>query len=345
MRQIAIGIAGTAKNTGKTTTLSAISDALSGDSSLRVALTSIGYDGEGFDNVTGLPKPRITVREGMYAAVAQRCLVYSRAQAEVLEDTGIKTPMGNILISRVTKPGKLIIAGPNKRKDLRTVLERLKAHGVHLTIVDGALGRILPFVEMDGIILATGASRFTDIASLCADTRAMLRILGSPVLSPLGETLDTDSLLTDAAYTAFLERAKGFMTIRFSGVVIQKYLEAMAGEKSLSGKRLLLTDPLKLLIAGLPKDTCEALESLKGRQIEAGVESSLRILGLTINPYYPRYRINRQDYEPAYVDKEALYEALSACSDVPCYDILWHGAGDLVDGVRSLLLQRPGVSP
>lgn len=344
MRQIAIGIAGTAKNTGKTTTLSAISDTLSEDPSLRIALTSIGYDGEGFDNVTGLPKPRITVREGMYAAVAQRCLVYSRAKAEVLEDTGIKTPMGNILISRVTKPGKLIIAGPNKRKDLRKVLERLKAHGAQLTIVDGALGRILPFVEMDGIILATGASRFADIGSLCDDTRAMLRILKTPVLSPLGDTMETDSLLTDAAYAAFLKQAMDYRTISFSGVVIHKFLKAMADEPGLAGKRLLVTDPLKLLIAGAPKETCEALDSLNRSRIEVGAGNSLRILGLTINPYYPRYRINRQDYEPAYVDKEALYNALSACSDVPCYDIVWHGAGELVGGVRSLLGQSPETS-
>ena len=344
MGHLAIGIAGTAKNTGKTTTLTAISDTLSRDPALRLALTSIGYDGEGFDNVTGLPKPRVTVREGMYAAVAQRCLVYSRAQAEVLEDTGIQTPMGNILISRVTKPGKLIIAGPNKRKDVRAVLERLKAHGVHLTIVDGALGRILPFVEMDGIILATGASRFVDIGSLCADTRAMLRILQIPVLPSLEETLQTDSLLTEAAYSSFLKQACDFRAIRFSGVVMQKFLKAMADEPGLAGKRLLLTDPLKLLIAGLPQETNEALENLRRARVEVGVERSLRILGLTVNPYYPRYRISRQDYEPAYVDKEALYQALSACSNVPCYDIVWQGGGNMIDSIRSLLAQSPGSS-
>jgi hypothetical protein len=59
---LVVGIAGTAKNTGKTTTLSAIMGEARKEPALVLGLTSIGYDGEGFDNVTGLPKPRIDVR-------------------------------------------------------------------------------------------------------------------------------------------------------------------------------------------------------------------------------------------------------------------------------------------
>lgn len=340
MRQVAIGIAGTAKNTGKTTTLSSLMDALNTDSSLRIALTSIGYDGESFDNVTGLPKPRITVREGMYAAVAERCMMFSRAQLEVLEDTGIHTPMGNILIGRVVRSGKLIISGPNKRKDLRAVLECLETHGVRLTIIDGALGRILPFVETDGIIVATGASRFTDLNRLSADTRAILHILGRPVLNELGKVADLGSLLTDRAYSEFLLKANDARTVRFSGIVIQKYFAAMANEPGLAGKRLLFTDPLKLLISGMPQETDETLSVLDQMSVEVGVGRSLRILGMTINPYYPRYRVNRQDYEPAYVDRDALFDALSQCSDVPCFDILRQGASALAGSVLSLLEDR-----
>lgn len=340
MRQLAIGIAGTAKNTGKTTTLNALYEALAGDATLNMALTSIGYDGESFDNVTGLPKPRVTVRAGMYAAVAKRCLAYSRAQMEVLEDTGIQTAMGNILIGRVSKPGKLIISGPNKRKDLRTVLDRLKAHGANLTLVDGALGRILPFVEMDGIILATGAARFADINRLAGDTHAMLSLLSTPVLPAGSPALMADSLLTDAAYEALLTRAQTAQTLTFSGVVMQKYLAKMAREPRLKGKRVLLSDPLKLLLAGMPQETLGALEALRGLPAEVGVERSIRVLGLTINPYYPRYRINREDYEPAYVDRERLFEALSAVSGVPCHDIVRQGVTALADSVTALIKQQ-----
>ena len=140
-----IGIAGTAKNTGKTTTMSAmIAELRKSHPQLRLALTSIGYDGEYLDNVTGLPKPRIEMQVGELAAVAEECLRYSRAKLEVLQKTDIMTAMGPILIGRVTKAGKLVVGGPNKRVELRRVLKMLAELGAGLTIVDGALGRIVP---------------------------------------------------------------------------------------------------------------------------------------------------------------------------------------------------------
>ena len=78
--------------------------------------------------------------------------------------------------------------------------------------------------------------------------------------------------------------------------------------------------------------------------VEVGVGRSLRILGMTINPYYPRYRVNRQDYEPAYVDRDALFDALSQCSDVPCFDILRQGASALAGSVLSLLEDQAELS-
>ena len=48
----AIGILGTAKNTGKTTTFNFLLE-WSNLKSIRVGLTSIGYDGEDIDNITG----------------------------------------------------------------------------------------------------------------------------------------------------------------------------------------------------------------------------------------------------------------------------------------------------
>ncbi|MBA7549071.1 hypothetical protein ES705_41544 [subsurface metagenome] len=53
-----LGILGTAKNTGKTTTTSTLLK-IANNRNLSVGITSIGYDGEDVDNITGLPKPRI----------------------------------------------------------------------------------------------------------------------------------------------------------------------------------------------------------------------------------------------------------------------------------------------
>ena len=62
-----VGIAGTAKNTGKTTALNALLRAAHEHGTL-VGVTSIGYDGESIDTVTGLPKPSIFLEAGKPAS-------------------------------------------------------------------------------------------------------------------------------------------------------------------------------------------------------------------------------------------------------------------------------------
>ena len=69
-----IGIAGTAKNTGKTTTLVASIKFFAENQ--KMFITGIGYDGEDFDNLTGLPKPRVFVPEGRLLQAP--CLSWSR---------------------------------------------------------------------------------------------------------------------------------------------------------------------------------------------------------------------------------------------------------------------------
>ena len=71
----AIGILGTAKNTGKTTTFNFLLE-WSNLESIKVGLTSIGYDGEDIDNITGLPKPRIFVQKDNTIATAEQCLFW-----------------------------------------------------------------------------------------------------------------------------------------------------------------------------------------------------------------------------------------------------------------------------
>lgn len=175
-----IGIAGTAKNTGKTTTTSAILQ--EGYSRRRrMAITSIGYDGEERDNVTGLLKPRLHLQEGTLVAVARGCLELSSAGVQVLEDTGIATPLGSVVIGEVRKAGLLLVAGPNKSLELKTVASRLEALGAKLILVDGALNRMAPMLETQGMILATGAARTIDIQRLSMESSALYHLFNLPL--------------------------------------------------------------------------------------------------------------------------------------------------------------------
>ena len=85
MRTI-VGISGTAKNTGKTTTLLEVTKFFH-QKSHDIFLTSIGYDGEDFDNITGLPKPRVLVPQGAMVASALPLLESSPGNFADLKDT------------------------------------------------------------------------------------------------------------------------------------------------------------------------------------------------------------------------------------------------------------------
>ncbi|MFN3282700.1 MAG: hypothetical protein ACK40Q_00495, partial [Pseudothermotoga sp.] len=88
---LTIGILGTAKNTGKTTALNSVLKCLN---DRRIAVTSIGFDGEDLDHVTGLPKPKVIVDEGTLVVTSVEAARYSTAKLELLENLPLETPMG-----------------------------------------------------------------------------------------------------------------------------------------------------------------------------------------------------------------------------------------------------------
>ena len=123
-----IGFVGTAKNTGKTTAALHVLNLVS-EAGIVTALTSIGYDGENTDHITGLPKPRYYAEKGMLVATAEPCLRYGSATMTVPVHTGLHTILGEIVIATVAEPGYVVLAGPNRRVDIRFLLNMLDGDG------------------------------------------------------------------------------------------------------------------------------------------------------------------------------------------------------------------------
>ena len=319
MKNLVIGVAGTAKNTGKTTTLMTMINLLKEVKPCTIGLTGIGYDGENFDNVTGLPKPRIDVYEGMIVASADRCVNAAKAEIEILARTDIRTGLGRIVIGCVKSPGKIVVAGPVKGSDLRITLDIMTDFGARLVFVDGALGRVAPFTEADGLILATGASRNSDINSLALETKNLLSILGCPAKEEKGVVSRFGSVLTEDSFDSFLKTFINADTLVVEGLLSGRFLNDIVGNKALYGKRLLFGNPYKLLLAGETNDVFAALEKIK-INIEIGVRKPVNVIAVTVNPYYPKYRYSTKDYEEAFVDKDALLCAIKKSSTAPCYN-------------------------
>lgn len=347
---IAIGIAGTAKNTGKTTALSAIMEEAR-KQELPLALTSIGYDGEHVDNVTGLPKPRIHVWPGMLVAVAEGCLPLSEAELAAPRKTGMQTPLGEILVGRVSKGGMLVVAGPNKRRELKEMLELLRAEGAALTIVDGALSRISPLAMVDGLIISTGAARTTDLQRLALETESMLSLLNTPVppasaaLPERGEALRCGSLLSAAARDAFIERMQNADTAVIEGVIAEGLLlELPRYQNVLAGKRLQFSDPTKLLMGENIVNIARCVQQLSDMRVEVGVANAVHPIAVTVNPYFPKYRYSGDNYEAMYVDREELHAVVSRAAErgggIPCFDVVRQGGGAIFKRILQYWKER-----
>lgn len=355
-----IGTAGTAKNTGKTTASIAILRELF-KTDIPIGLTSIGYDGEDIDNITGLPKPRLLLKEGTIVATSEKCLHGSTAQLNIIKATNITTPLGKIIIARVIKEGLVVIAGPNKSIELRYVLSLLEEMNCQLIIVDGALNRIAPMIETNGIILATGAARNTDIDALVQETKILYYIFNLPeanseeaklVLNKKRITLfplNNNSKTTTIDYSSLIdkqtvEKIKSnidntkiiFIPALLSSTILKELNDSL---KNLwKDKILIINDSIKIITGGNPEGVfCQIKKTISfGGSIK--VLKKVPILCIAVNPFYPFYRFDKKKYEAEYVDAIRLISKMKSNLPVPVVDIKKEGPMEIVSVILNKLL-------
>ena len=166
-----ISIVGLAKNAGKTVTLNYLIEEAE-NLRVKIGITSTGRDGENLDLVTQTQKPSIFVTEGTYVATAKKTLMLSDAKTEILETTGISTPMGEVIIVKVRQKGNIQIAGPVQVTDMKYVAKRLKHYGSQIVFIDGAIDRkaVSSPVITDACIVATGAVLSRDMKKVLEKT-------------------------------------------------------------------------------------------------------------------------------------------------------------------------------
>jgi hypothetical protein len=341
-----LGIAGTAKNTGKTTTLSALLEE-GRKRGMVPGLTGIGYDGEERDTVTSLPKPRLHVYPGMIATTSERCIHVSTARGEVIARTGFRTPLGEVLILKITRPGLLVVAGPNKTAELREVCGRMGEAGVGVIFVDGSLNRIAPFSIANAVVFATGAARSTDGETVRNEVAAIEKIFSFGVCEekstpPGGIVMDGPDTRVCLARNSVhgreeIERAiamrpSGFARMDIPGVVTEQGARALSERLpalKLTGD-LVFDDPIKILLGGdpVPMERLLTACAASGFRPLYRVRPSLK--GITVNPAYPAF--DGTVYTPAHVDARAYVNRIRSGIRTPVFDIVGEGGvADLFD--------------
>ena len=177
-------IVGLEKNTGKTECFNYVLQRLPLENK-RVAVSSIGIDGETTDQVTKTAKPEIFLREGVYFGTSEKHYLMKRLSAELLEITNENTSLGNIIIGKALTPGKILLSGPSSTNGLRRWMDEMKKYDIDLTIIDGALSRMSlasPTVS-ESMILATGAAYSANINTLVQKTAFVVQMINLDLTS------------------------------------------------------------------------------------------------------------------------------------------------------------------
>ncbi len=100
-----LAVVGLAKNTGKTQTLTTFLAELA-VARRRVGVTSIGRDGEEHDVIDRrIAKPRVRLAAGSLVATTDALLRASAIPNERLLATGVRTPMGEVLVAETARRG------------------------------------------------------------------------------------------------------------------------------------------------------------------------------------------------------------------------------------------------
>jgi hypothetical protein len=208
-----LALVGLAKNTGKTETLAALLRELEAEGRL-IGVTSVGRDGEERDVIDSrIEKPRVRLVAGSLVATTDGLLSASGIAHTVLENTGVRTPLGRVQIARLRDRGTIEVAGPSAAEDVRAVSDAMLGHGAEQVLIDGAIDRRAassPAVT-DGLLMSTGAVLGTELAEVVALTADAVEVVRLPQLedqrvralatrSGAGE--EAASLLVDEEYGA-----------------------------------------------------------------------------------------------------------------------------------------------
>ncbi len=172
-----VSVIGMCKNAGKTTVLNRLIRECEAHGQT-IGLTSIGRDGERSDLVTNTKKPEIFVSRGALVATAEQLLKLGDISQEVLDVSGLTTPMGRIVFVRAMTSGYVQLGGASITEHQKLIRDELLAFGADCVMIDGAISRksLGTPALCDGAVLSSGASYDPSVEKTAADTAFTARL-------------------------------------------------------------------------------------------------------------------------------------------------------------------------
>ena len=320
-----LSIVGLQKNTGKTECLKYVLARLPLERK-RVAVTSIGIDGETTDQVTRTQKPEIVLRQGMYFGTSEAHYRQRRLVSELIDVSDESTSLGRVVTARALTQGKILLSGPSSTLGLKRWMSDVRRHHIDLAIVDGALSRLSlasPAVSQS-MILATGAAFSINMSHLVQRTAFVVDLINIGVtgkrnlklLTPLDKGMwwiDTDGELHEMEAVTSLSQQVQFhgmdrcTTIYVAGALVDSFLEKVRKNKSLKQVELVVRDFTKIFV------TPQQLRLFEKNGGSIRVLQKSKLIAVTVNPTAPSGYV---------LDSEVLCDKLSKAINLPVYDLL-----------------------
>ena len=317
-------IVGLEKNTGKTECFNYVLQRLPLDKK-RIAVSSIGIDGETTDQVTKTAKPEIFLREGVYFGTSEKHYLMKRLSSELLEISNENTSLGNIVIGKALTPGKILLSGPSSTMGLRRWMEEMKKYDIDLTIIDGALSRMSlasPTVS-ESMILATGAAYSANINTLVQKTAFVVQMINLDITSAYNcnafnnittgvWAIDDDDIIHDLKVASSLsinintEGIKKCKTLFVSGALTDNFLNHIRQNKIFNETEIVVRDFTKIFLTPMTYNSF-----VNGRRKITVMQKS-KLIAVCVNPTSPNGIV---------LDSEKLCTTLSEAVKLPVYDL------------------------
>jgi len=317
-----LALVGLAKNTGKTVALAALLRELEAEGR-RVGVTSVGRDGEERDVIDmRIEKPRVRLPGGSLVATTDALLRASALPHDLLEETGIRTPLGRVLIARLRGAGAIEVAGPSAAADVRAVSDAMLSHGAERVLIDGAVDRRAassPEVS-DGLVMSTGAVLSEDVEEVVARTSDAVELARLPAVgdtSPIGEDGESLRLPPRFALTSDVPRVARLLDenpaarrLIASGALPEAFLADLAHAAHRRRRELVVVvaDSTRVFVWK------RGPEWYRRQGVRLQVARPIELRALTVNPVAPQ----SHSFDSARL-RELLAERIA---DVPIFDVL-----------------------
>ena len=320
-----LSIVGLQKNTGKTVSLNYVLDRLPIDKK-RIAVTSIGIDGETTDQVTRTQKPEITLRQGMYFGTSEMHYRQKRLVAELIDVSDENTSLGRVVTAKALTEGKILLSGPSSSSSLRRWMKDMRRVGIDLVVIDGALSRMSlasPAVSQS-MILATGAAYSSNMNTLVNQTAFVVELINIgltdeanlKLLTPIEKgvwyvdeqgNLHEINTISSLSQEIRFEGMDGCKTLYVAGALVDGFLEKVRKNPKLKQVELVVRDFTKIFVT--PQQYRMFLKT--GGNLRVLQKSKL--IAVTVNPISPTGYV---------MDSETLCQRLTEAINLPVYDLM-----------------------